>query len=149
MPEQMASSPVPRTGDYLYSINRDLKALNASILVITQKIKYLVRNEKILGRNLIVINKKVRDLQSRISVSENQGVSEETRSAIGELLQQASSLNHQLAELQSRLEEIGNSSAKAEELKEIKYVVDNWSPLHFVTREQVERLIEEKMGKKK
>ena len=136
-----------QSGGYLQSINRDLKALNASILVITQKIKYLVRNEKILGRNLIVVNKKVRDLQSRMSITENQGISEETRTAIAELIKQVSSLNHQLVEMQTKLLDVQQGSAKTEDVKEIKYVVDNFNPLHLVTREQVEKLIEEKLKK--
>jgi vacuolar-type H+-ATPase subunit I/STV1 len=149
MPNQTArGSSSSQSRGYLQSINRDLKALNASILVITQKIKYLVRNEKILGRNLIVINKKVRDLQSRISVTENRGISEETRTAVADLIKQVSSLNHQLVETQARLSDVQQSSAKAEEVKEIKYVVDNLNPLHFVTREQVEKLVDEKLKKK-
>ena len=35
----------------------DIKALESSILMISQKIEYLVRNEKILSQNLIVFNK--------------------------------------------------------------------------------------------
>ena len=51
----------------MLSANRDVKALNSAVLVITQKIKYLVRNEKILGRNLIVLNKRIRDMQTSAS----------------------------------------------------------------------------------
>ena len=38
--------------------SQDIKALQSSILVLSEKIKYLVHNEKILSRNILVLNKK-------------------------------------------------------------------------------------------
>ena len=51
-----------KTGDsegYSFEdVIRDIKALNSSVLLLSQKMNYLVRNEKILGRNFIILNKK-------------------------------------------------------------------------------------------
>ncbi|MBI5884642.1 hypothetical protein HZB89_00935, partial [archaeon] len=52
---------------FMNEVNQDIKALNATILVLSQKMSALVRNEKILGRNLLVLNKKVRDLQDQLA----------------------------------------------------------------------------------
>ncbi len=154
MPDPPAATlpPIPprpvSSQDYLFSLNRDLKALNASVLVITQKIKYLVRNEKILGRNLIVINKRVRDLQTQMGGTEGQGVSEQTKAAIDDLMRQVNSLSQRLVEIETKLDELNKRSAKEEEVKEIKYIVDNLNPLHLVTMDQAEQMIEKKLGKR-
>ncbi len=138
------ASMVPKGGEYLFSLNRDLKALNASVLVITQKIKFLVRNEKILGRNLIVINKRVRDIQTQVSSSEAHGVSDEVRSSLQELQRQVSALSQRLIEVEAKVDDFVSRSAKEEEVKELKYIVENINPLHLVTMEQAEQMIEKK-----
>jgi hypothetical protein len=131
----------PKGGDYLMSMNRDLKALSAAVMVITQKIKYLVRNEKILGRNLIVINKRVRDLQAQVSQSQNQGVNDSVRAALDDLTHQVGAISQRLVELEAKVDDVSRSSAKNEDVREIKYVVDTLNPLHFITVEQAQQMI--------
>jgi prefoldin subunit 5 len=135
--------PLPsKGGDYLFSLNRDLKALNAAVMVITQKIKYLVRNEKILGRNLIVINKRVRDLQQQVSQTQNQGVNESVKAALDDLTRQVSAISQRLVELEAKVDDVSRSSAKSEDVREIKYVVDTLNPLHFITIEQAQQMMD-------
>lgn len=138
----MSPSMAPKGGDYLMSMNRDLKALSAAVMVITQKIKYLVRNEKILGRNLIVINKRVRDLQQQVSQSQNQGVNDSVRAALDDLTRQVSAISQRLVELEAKVEDVSRSSAKSEDVREIKYVVDTLNPLHFITVEQAQQMMD-------
>ncbi len=140
-------SPASKGGDYLFSLNRDLKALNASVLVITQKIKFLVRNEKILGRNLIVINKRVRDIQSQVANSEAHGVSDEVRASLQELDKKVGALSQRLIEVEAKVDDLNSRTAKEEEVKELKYIVENINPLHLVTMEQAEQMIEKKNKK--
>ncbi|MEM4363657.1 MAG: hypothetical protein QXS90_00095, partial [Candidatus Diapherotrites archaeon] len=104
-------------------INEDIKALNASMLIISQKINHLARNEKILGRNHIILSKKIRELQERPS----QQTSEVSETISAEL----ASINKRLAEqleriikLESELEYIKQNYAKQEQVQEMKYVVD-------------------------
>lgn len=132
----------PKGGDYLMSMNRDLKALNAAVMVITQKIKYLVRNEKILGRNLIVINKRVRDLQQQVSQTQNQGVNDSVKAALDDLTRQVSAISQRLVELEAKVDDVSRASAKSEDVREIKYVVDTLNPLHFITVEQAQQMMD-------
>lgn len=146
---QNSSSGVSKGGEYLFSLNRDLKALNASVLVITQKIKYLVRNEKILGRNLIVINKRVRDIQTQVSSSEAHGVSDEVRASLQDLQKQVSALSQRLVEVESKVDDFVSRFAKEEEVKELKYIIENINPLHLVTMEQAQQMVDKKTSGKK
>lgn len=146
---QNQASYAPKGGEYLFSLNRDLKALNASVLVITQKIKYLVRNEKILGRNLIVINKRVRDIQTQVGSSEAHGVSDEVRTALQDLQKQVGALSQRLVEVEAKVDDAVSRSAKEEEVKELKYVIDNLNPLHLLTYDQAQEMMEKKLGGKK
>ncbi len=138
----MSPSMAPKGGDYLMSMNRDLKALSAAVMVITQKIKYLVRNEKILGRNLIVINKRVRDLQQQVSQTQNQGVNDSVKAALDDLTRQVSAISQRLVELEAKVDDVSRSSAKSEDVREIKYVVDTLNPLHFITVEQAQQMMD-------
>lgn len=122
-------------------LSGDIKALNSSILVISQKIKYLVRNEKILGRNLLVLNKKVKGLQS------GEGIEIDLSSVeneLGEISKKVSSNADAIAELQSDVENIKDNYAKAEDVAEIKYVIDSINPLEFVSVKDVKDLMADK-----
>jgi vacuolar-type H+-ATPase subunit I/STV1 len=117
------------------SVRDDIRALNSSILLITQKIKYVVRNEKILGRNLIVLNKKLKKLEEKVvspRASEGNGADSEE---VEDLRKKMDLLDAQLADLQQRM-------VSKEDLKELKYIIDSINPLEFTTIKQVKDLIE-------
>lgn len=126
-------------------LNEDVRSLNSSILIITQKMKYVVRNEKILGRNLIVLNKKFKALEERIvtgqiSVSggSGSGASDEQVKGLERKLEDSS---QRIAELEAKLQELVESAASKEELQEMHYVVDSINPLQFVTLDQAKDLV--------
>jgi len=120
-------------------IREDIRALNSSILLITQKIKYLVRNEKILGRNLVVLNKKIRTLEEKI-------VSMPTStSSGGASTPEVDLLKQKIIMLEAQVEDLITRAALKEELKELKYIINSINPLEFATLTQVRELIDRKM----
>ena len=122
-------------------IGSDIRALNSSILLMTQKIKYIVRNEKILGRNLIVLNKKIKTLDEKVTLNP-QGAGTEINSA------EVDSLKKQVALLEAQVEDLQGRLATKEEVKELKYVIDSINPLEFATLSQVKDMIEKSKNKK-
>jgi predicted RNase H-like nuclease (RuvC/YqgF family) len=156
-PQQMNQAPpiqsAPRqvsqsTGTPMSSggIREDIRALNSSILLISQKIKYLVRNEKILGRNLVVLNKKIKTLEEKVVSIPTASVSGGASAPELEVMKQKVSM------LEAQMEDLITSAALKEELKELKYIINSINPLEFATLTQVRELIdkrmEEKLGKK-
>jgi vacuolar-type H+-ATPase subunit I/STV1 len=117
------------------SIRDDIRALNSSILLITQKIKYVVRNEKILGRNLIVLNKKLKRLEEKVVSPQNISGSGANSEEVEDLRKKIDLLGAQLSDLQQRM-------VSKEDLKELKYIIDSINPLEFVTIKQVKDLID-------
>jgi len=115
----------------------DIRALNSSILLMSQKMKYLVRNEKILGRNLIVLNKKIKTLEERMVSPQGQ---EQGNVSSAEVMQ----LQQRVALLEAQLDDMRSRAATKEELKELKYVIDSINPLEFATLGQVSDLISKK-----
>jgi hypothetical protein len=136
-------------GALLSNLARDVKALNSSVLIISQKMKYLVRNEKILGRNLLVINKKLKSVQQE----EGGGMSEEQLAELkNELANLSASIDKNsssIVDLESSIDSMKEGYAKEETIKEMKYVIDSINPLKFVTIEDVEKIVDEKIGKAK
>lgn len=117
-------------------IIQDIRALNSSILLITQKIKYVVRNEKILGRNLIVLNKKIKGLEERMSMVNNES------SGNGADSEEVKQLEKKIELLEAQLADLQSNSVSKSELKELKYVIDSINPLEFTTISQVKDMIE-------
>jgi hypothetical protein len=137
--QQAPSQGIPMQG----GIREDIRALNSSILLITQKIKYLVRNEKILGRNLVVLNKKIRGIEDKVVSQPTAQAEGGANSADVEALKQKVSL------LEAQIEDMRSRTASNESLKELKYVIDSINPLEFATLSQVRDLIDKKLKEKK
>jgi predicted PilT family ATPase len=143
--------PQQQAGAIIQGLQEDIKALNSSILVISQKMQYLIRNEKILGRNLIVLSKRIKEFESGGISGSN--ISEaglnELRSGLDESLAKSNDYGQKILELQAEIQGIRDRYAKQEELKEMKYIVDTIHPLEFVTIKQVQEMIEKKIKEKK
>ncbi len=120
-------------------INDDIKALNTSIQLITQKLNAMVRYEKILGRNLVVLNKKIKELQEERHDSPRE--SPAIASEFADITRRLSANAEAIARLQSDVEYIKQNYAKAEEVSEMKYVVDTINPLEFVKVRDVQGLV--------
>jgi predicted RNase H-like nuclease (RuvC/YqgF family) len=123
-------------------IREDIRALNSSILLITQKIKYLVRNEKILGRNLVVLNKKIKTLEDKVVNAPQNTVGS------GASSEEMDALRQKVALLEAQIEDMRSRTATVEQVKELKYVIDSINPLEFSTLSQVRELIDKKMREK-
>jgi len=125
-------------------LREDTRSLNSSILIITQKMKYVVRNEKILGRNLIVLNKKLKALEEKLVSGQFASKSTgggDSSDQVQNLLEKLEESNKKIAELQANLMELKEYAASKEELQEMHYVVDSINPLQFVTLDQAKDLI--------
>ena len=121
-PAEPFSGPAMEVPGSSSDIMRDIKALNSSILLISQKIQFLVRNEKILGRNLLVLNKKIRDVQGGgIPISGTEGISGASQN------------------VQTGLEELRG------ELKGLKIMLQSINPTQLVTKEELDELVEKKV----
>lgn len=120
------------------SSSQDIKALQSSILVLSEKIKYLVHNEKILSRNILILNKKV------AAKADNAGSSSGFNSEqMQQILTEIKEVKSKIRNIESSLEMFSKRYAKAEELKEMKYIIDNINPLEYTTVSQVKNLIKE------
>jgi len=142
--------PASKAPDIFGKINSDIRALNSSILILSQKLKYIVRNEKILGRNILVLNKKFRD--SEVGGISGSGLSGEElsslRNEIASLSNTVSKQSDAISELQVSVQQIKDTFAKSEDVLEMKYVVDTIKPLEFVTRKDVMQLMGTETEKK-
>lgn len=141
LPQQPIQGGMPITPSG--GIREDIRALNSSILLITQKIKYLVRNEKILGRNLVVLNKKIKSLEEKVVSSPR------TTEESGFSSTEVEGLKRQIALMEAQLGDARSRTATKEELKELKYIINSINPLEFATLTQVKDLIDKKLSEKK
>ena len=146
---QHGQSQVPQKAmGVVTGIREDIRSLSSSVLVITQKMKYLVRNEKILGRNLIVLNKKIAGLEEKLSsgfFSSGTGTGGDSAGLAARL----DEANKKILELEAQLSQLKSFSASQEQLQELKYVIDSINPLEFATLGQVRDMIDEKIEKTK
>ena len=150
-PTQQGGAEQPRPGagpqNIFSRINEDTKALNTSIQLITQKLNAMVRYEKILGRNLVVLNKKIKELQD--AKQGESALSPAMDSELAEISKRLAQNGDAIARLQSDADYIKQNYAKAEEVSEIKYVIDSINPMEFVTVKDVQDLVSPGVKKKK
>jgi vacuolar-type H+-ATPase subunit I/STV1 len=140
-PVQRSAAPMP-SASFGGGVMNDIRALNSSILLMTQKIKYVVRNEKILGRNLIVLNKKIKTLE------EKQTMNSSAEQSGGASSEEVKVLQQKVALLEAQLEDLRSRSALKEEIKELKYVINSINPLEFTTLAQVRDLVDKRVDEK-
>ena len=136
-----------------YSIQQvvsDLRAMNSAILIISQKIEHLVRNEKILSRNIIVLNKRLKEIEAGLQGGAgNTGEkASQLEQIMAELSAQASRHSLELSGISSQLSSLDSKFASKAEFQETKYIVQAINPLEFVTFKQVSELIDQKLGQK-
>lgn len=121
------------------NVYQDIKALQSSILVLRQKMKYVVHNEKILGRNILVLNKKLAAINEP-----NKKDMEFSSEKFNEILKKLNEIENRMQNIEANIEMFSRRYAKAEDLKEMKYIVDNINPLEYTTVEQVKKMINQK-----
>ena len=121
-------------------VYNDIKALRSNLQVLSQKIKYLVHNEKVLGRNVLILNKKI---SSGNIPSSNNGSSNIDDSKIQQIQEKQKELEKKIDNLQQTMELFSKRYAKQEELKEMKYIIDNINPLEYTTVDQVKKIVKE------
>jgi AICAR transformylase/IMP cyclohydrolase PurH len=119
---------------------QDIKALQSSILVLSQKIKYLVHNEKILGRNILILNKKIASASGTSQAGEGAGINS---AEVLQILEKQKALDARIKQIEATLELFSKRYARNEELKEMKYIIDNINPLEYTTVAQVKKIIKD------
>ncbi len=127
----------------------ELQALNAKMGVVAQRMKIIEKNEQIIGKTLITHAKEIKELQSGgVSIASSGGG--EVSGALDDFRKIAvevqSSLDKIKADVQKNRDQIDKIKS---ELGEMKYILDTINPVSYVTVDQVEDLIDEKLKKKR
>jgi len=130
-------------------VGTNLKAINATIMLLSQKISYLVRNEKILSQNILVLNDKLKKLEDKVNnqsgMQATSGASSEDLDAIkaqiSELYNKISGLKQEIEQLNNSVDGLKDAFVTKKEFQEIKYLVDAINPLEYVTYKQIKDLV--------
>jgi len=102
--------------------------------------KVIKRNEKILARNIININRKLNELFSRRG-----SVDDERIQRLEERIDKLQKSVEKLLEDVNYLKEQMKGNLTTEDLAQLKYIVDTINPLELVTYDQVGELVEKKL----
>jgi hypothetical protein len=145
--EQRTSQNTALSQNEETGVRKEVKAVNTTLMLLSQKINFIVRNEKVLSKNILVLNDKIRKTEEKISESrstnnnDNNNISSED---LGEVKNLSEELNDKINNLKSDIEaikiELDNYATKSE-LKEIKYLLDAINPLEFVTYKQLREML--------
>ncbi len=113
----------------------------------------LLDQTNLLGIRLRLLESISTDLDRRIQVTEKNVLNERKR-----LLTEIKTINSDVIELKKVIEDIKHKMdlvvndlknfASKDELAVIKKYIEFWEPLNFVTRNEVEKIIEEKLSRK-
>jgi len=126
----------------------ELKALNTTVMLLSQKMAYLVRNEKILSKNILILNEKINKVAEKsITVggsSTDSAQMEEINVQVVELYDKQKSIRQEMESLRTSIDNLKEVFVTKEELQELKYIIDTINPLEFVTYQQLKDLLNKK-----
>ena len=146
-PDRGQRKPQAKKGsEIIQALHEDTRSLNSAVSLLTQKMKHLARNEKILGQNLIVLNKKINAIKQ----------AQETNSNIpADLLQRLEKMEKQIDNQQSATSQLNDLLSKyarenlsGSDLMEFKHLIQSVNPLDFVTIEQLKDYVGSVLAKK-
>ena len=129
----------------LMQLREDVKAMNSAISILSQKMRHLTRNEKILGRNLVVLNKKIKQMAEQ---DESMEVSEAVLKKFDWLRKEIQKSNKQVEELNIVTASLSRKFVTSEELKELRYIVDSINPIELATVDQVKEIVKKALEEK-
>jgi hypothetical protein len=113
----------------------------------------LVEDVNAINRRLRVLEERHSNFQRRIQVIEQNMLSSNKKvsSEVGVVNSEISDIKRTLSEIESRLIMVIKElrmTAKKEEIDVISKYLEYWEPIKFVTSEQVEKIIDEKLGER-
>ncbi len=120
----------------------DVKTLDSNLRVVAQQLTQIKRNERILARNLIALNKKINELRES---SGNGGVDP---TKLQEMEDRLVRMREDIMKIQEDVEYLKQQLQRtltSEDVAELKYIVETINPLEFVTYKQVGDLVEKKL----
>ena len=126
----------------LMRLIHDVKTLDSNLRVVAQQLTQIKRNERILARNLIALNKKINELRES---SGNGGVDP---TKLQEMEDRLVRMREDIMKIQEDVEYLKQQLQRtltSEDVAELKYIVETINPLEFVTYKQVGDLVEKKL----
>lgn len=131
----------------------ELHSLDTKIQVIAQRMKIIERNEEVIGKTLISHNKIIKELEEAVSKLRAMpfGADAGSREAAAG---SAEDIKRIISEMQKIAQnaKVQTDSSRAEldkmnaDIKEIKYVLENFNPIAYVTTDNVADIVEEKVS---
>ena len=110
----------------------EIHALSSKMQIVAQRMKIIEKNEQIIGKTLISHNRALKELERRLGAGAGARAPEGAKT--GALPEDLEKLKLDVAALQ-------------EEIKELKYVIEQINPVEYVTTDEVSELIDERLGK--
>ena len=141
-----AQRPKVKASDLLYQLREDVRAMNSAISILSQKMRHLTRNEKILGRNLIVLNKKIKEMDEG---SDSQQMSEELVKNFAGFEKEMGRVNKRIEQLNIVMASQSKKYVSSDELKELRYIIDSINPLELATLDQVKDIVKRELAARK
>ena len=124
----------------LIRIMHDIKALDSNIRLLAQQLKAVKRTERILARNIILLNRKVNSLREHAGGASTEGL-DEIKSKLDRMEDQLYKLRDDVEMMKKQLQHV----LTGDDLAELKYLIETINPLEFVTYRQVSELVEKKL----
>lgn len=120
--------------------------INSDYTLLQNNLDNLNRRLKLSDEKQIILSKKVEFLEQNMVTFEKTATSnlKNLKEELEDLKNDFSSIKEKLAEILEQMKNV----ARKESVDEIIKYLDTWSPIHFVTEDDVKRIVEEKFEDK-
>ena len=138
----------PEWQDAFKQLKVEIQSLDSKIRVVAQRMRVIEKNEQIIGKTLVNHNKKLKELElGKPAVSQAPVVAETS-----ELTKMSSEIDELSSSIKSLLKEINYNreliDTMRQDINEMKYILDTVNPMEYVTVNQINELINEKLKKR-
>lgn len=137
-----------KSGIAVDNLLMELHALDSKMKVVAQRMKIIEKNEQIIGKTLISHNKKLKELERKGGISGPAPSTgrEELRGLIDEFKRTSVDVHNTVEKAKAEIQKNKDLIAKIQvDIRDMKYILDSVNPVAYVTIDQVEDLVKEKV----
>lgn len=141
MPPEVPQRKTPEM--MLRDLGLSMHTLDSKVELLKQQLNTLESNQEVIGRTIVLHNTRLQEMERKIA-----GLAGGPAAGAAPP-EEIEALRKEIALLKESAEMMSKTAVSKEDFERIQYIVESINPLEYVTLSQIDKLLDEKLKKKK
>jgi len=141
MPPEVPQRKTPEI--MLRDLGLSMHTLDSKVELLKQQLNTLESNQEVIGRTIVLHNTRLQEMERKIA-----GLAGGPAAGAAPP-EEIEALRKEIALLKESAEMMSKTAVSKEDFDRIQYIVESINPLEYVTLSQIDKLLDEKLKKKK